>query len=49
MNHILFFKDFIYLLERERGQAGGGGTEGEADSAEQGFPHRWLDPRTLTD
>ena len=45
-----FFKDFIYLSERERDRAQAGGeaeAEGEAGSPLSKEPDAGLDPRTL--
>ena len=44
-----FFKDFVYLFEKERENEQGGGTEGEgeADSSLSREPDTGLDPRTL--
>ena len=43
----IFFKDFIYLFDTGRAQAGGGAeTEGEADSPLSREPDRGLYPRT---
>jgi len=44
---ILFFKDFIHLIERETARKGTQGEEGEAGFLLSGEPHAGLDPRTL--
>ena len=50
VEHFFFFKDFIYLFDRERGehkQGAGAKGEGEARSPLSREPDMGLDPRTL--
>ena len=45
--HLIFFKDFIYLLKSESTSRGKAEAEGEADSLLSRMPKAELDPRIL--